>query len=49
MYQSEVDIRLLCEQFLIICFALVGHEVHPHSDERLSDSPDALYSDVLTV
>jgi hypothetical protein len=48
MYHFEVDIHLLYEQFLITCFAFVGHEVHPHNDERLSESPDISYSDVLT-
>jgi hypothetical protein len=40
MYLFEVDIRLLYGQFLNTCFVLVGHEVHPHSDEHLSESPD---------
>jgi len=48
MYHFEVDIRLLYEQFLNNCFALVGHEVHPNSDKRLSESPDVSHSDVLT-
>jgi len=47
MYQFEVDIHLLYEQFLITCFALVRHEIHPHSDERLSERPDVSCSDVL--
>jgi hypothetical protein len=45
----KVSIYLRYEQFLVTCFTLVGHEVHPHSDERMSECPDVPYSDVCNV
>jgi len=49
MYHFKVNIHLLYEQFLVTCFTLVGHDVHPHSDERMSEGPDVSYSDVCDV